>query len=462
MFKVLVNFCSKWVIVATHTHIKYNTYNLIDYLKILSFNHDLAERLFTSPLLSKYSKINTFYNKLDKEQDEIIKQSKHTFSYKEMLFCFFKKDDVFVKLEILIKPHYYFNNNKHNANFFSALDCIKTLTEIKDTFNLPIDELLILNIEFGINAISPIDCKNLISYTIYHEKNEFINSSDTLRFSKISFKHHSSGKANNYKQTKFYAKGLQFPQFTDINTFRFEVKSKQRKYIKSIGIKTYNDLLKIETYYKLSRVLKNEFSKVLILDIDNEKQNLTHKEVLKLEKYLNSVYWIKSMQLSRNVFSKNKKKYFNLLDKTKNNIHNTLFFIIEKKLNDILKKGAISTLKRNKKKGAISDIYIIGNSTQNKKRKCVVTGIDLQREKKGSKYIKTTTLKYLRKYDKDKFAEVCSLLLSNSRPNHTKFENNIISHLVKQVRNRYYNKIPIKNIGYNTKQYQNQYKILFQ
>ena len=68
----------------------------------------------------------------------------------------------------------------------------------------------------------------------------------------------------------------------------------------------------------------------------------------------------------------------------------------------------------------------------------------------------------MREHDKDKFTEVYSLLLNNSNPNHTKFENNIIPHLVKQLRNRHNNnKNPIKNIGYNKKQYQNQYKILF-
>jgi hypothetical protein len=447
--------------VATHTQSKYNTYNLIDYLKILSFNKDLAERLFSNTLLSKYSKSSKFYNSLNKEQIEIIKQSTHTYSYKEILFCFFEKDNVFTKLEILIKPHYYFNNNEHNANTFSAIDSIKTLTEIKDKFNLPVDELLILNIEFGINAISPIDCKNLISYAVYHEKNEFINSSDSLRFSKISFKHHSTGKANNYKQIKFYAKGIQCPQFTDINTFRFEVKSKQRKYIKSIGIKTYNDLLRWETYNILFDVLKNEFSKVLILDIDNNKQNLSSKESEKLNQCLNSVYWMKSLQGSRNLFSINKKKYFKLLDKTENNIHSKMSILFDEKIKEILKKCAVSTPPKKQKECAISDVYIIGNCTQTEIRKCIVTGIELHREKQGSNYIKTTTLKHLRKHDKYKYEEVCSLLLSNSNTNHTKFENNIISHLVKQVRNRFYNKNTIKNIGYNKKQYENQYKMFF-
>lgn len=453
---------------ATHTQDKYKDYTLIDYLKILSFNNELAERLYNDPLLSKYSKSSKFNNKLDKQQIEEIKQSTYIFSYKEILFCFFQKDNVFTKLEILIKPHYYFNSNKHNANTFSAIDCINTLTEIKNKFNLPIEELEIKNIEFGINGTSPIDCKNLISYAIYHERNEFINSSDELRFSKISFKHHSSGKANTYKQIKFYAKGLQFPQYTDINTFRFEIKSKQSKYINSIGIKcckdiirTYKDLLKLKTYLKLSDVLKDEFKKVLILDIDNKKQNLTPKEVLKLDKYLNSVYWIKSLQESRNVFSENKQKYFKLLNKTNSNIHYNLYLIFEEKIKEILKKGAISTPHEIEKKGAISDVYIIGNCTQNKTKKCNVTGIELIGKDLEAKYIRTSTIRNLKKNNETKFFEICSLLLNNSKPNHTKYESNIITHLAKQVRNRANNKKVIRNIGYKSKKYQNQFSLNF-
>jgi len=346
-----------------------------DHLKILSLNSEYAKNLYENPLLKMYSKNEKFSNKLDKEN----KNNKSTYikSYKEILFCFFTKDELFTKLEILIKPHYYFNDNLHNANDFSALDSVKTLTEIKNIFNFPADELIILNIEFGLNAISPIDSKDLILCALYHDKNEFINSSDSLKFSKISFKHHKDGTANKYKQIKFYAKGLQFPDFAHINTFRFEVKSKERKYIKTLGIYTYADLLKLETYDKLAEVLKLEFNKVLILDIDNKGQNLTSKERLKLNVYQNTITWAKSLQGGRNLFNKYKVDYLKLLDKTKNNIHIKLNFIIDKKLKELLKRSAVSTTLKEEKKGAVSDVYIIGNCTQKIIRKCEVTGLNI-------------------------------------------------------------------------------------
>jgi hypothetical protein len=393
---------------------------MIDHLKILSFDAELAKTLFENPLLKMFSKNEKFSNKSDQE----VKNIKSTYikAYKEILFCFFIKDGFFTKLEILIKPHYYYNNNLHNANDFRAIDCINTLTEIKDIFNLPIQDLIILNIEFGLNAISPIDCKDLISYSIYHEKNEFINSSDSLRFSKISFKHNKDGKANKYKQIKFYAKGIQFPTYANINTFRFEVKSKERKYIKSLGIYFYSDLLKLETYDELARVLLLEFKKVLILDYNNEGQNLTNRELLKLKEYQNTIKWIKSLNGSRNLFNKNKKDYNKLLDKTKNNIHTEMYEVVDTKLKQLLKRGAISTYKEVIKKGAISDVYIIGNCTQNQIRKDIVTPIDLKLEKDNTKYIKTKTIKGLKKYVKDTYLMICSSLLNNTSSNLHKLE----------------------------------------
>lgn len=368
---------------------------MIDYLKILSLDTELIERVYNNSLLLDYS----FYQKRNKKYNE-FRQATYTKEYKEIYFCFYAKNNVFTKLEILLKPHYYFNDNLHNANDFKAIDSINALTEIKETFNLPVNNLKILNIEFGINAISPILCENLIEYTFYHEKNLFINSSDILRYSKISYKHKDNGTANTYKMIKFYAKGLQFPQYTDNNTFRFEVKSKQSKYIKTLGVYTYADLLKFETYHIFSDTLKKEISKILIIDAENEMHNLNDKEQIKLTEYLNSIKWNKAIQGSKNLFNINKIKYFKLLDKTKNNIHTYLKNIISNKLDDLLKTCAIST------------INIIGNGTHLQKRYCLVTAQDISMQKEDSFLLAPNQIKNLYHTDRKSFNEVKNKYLS--------------------------------------------------
>jgi len=428
----------------------------IDYLKILSKNEDFAERLYRSPLLNRYSYTQKFNNKLNEVKE--LKQATNIMSYKEVLFCFFSKDDLFTKLEILIKPHYYFNDNEHNANDFSAIDCINTLTEIKNIFDFNPEELSILNIEFGLKIISPIDIKDLVSCTIYHNKNEFINSSDSLRYSKVSYRYNENGKSNKYKQIKFYAKGLQYPYYTDINTLRIEVKSKERKYIKTLGVNTYADLLKFETYRKLSEVIISESKQILILDIHNKGENLTNKELSKLDEYRNSYYWVKSLQGSRNLFNRHKTKYFEILEKTGNNIHSKLNILIDDKLNKLLKTCAVSTPSIIEKSCAVSDVYIIGNCTQLVKRKCPITGIDLKHEKSDAKYIRTSTINYLKKYNSEIFIILCSRFIPNNGKT-PKYETDIVSRLCKNIRNSYYNQTQIKQVGYNSKIYPNQLQL---
>ena len=387
---------------------------MLDLLKILIRNTDLINELFDNPLLITIS-IKETNNKNYEVIPKEFNQAQYVKEYKGIYFCFYFKEGVFTKLEILLKPHYYFNNNLHNANDFTVVDCIETLTDIKDIFNLPIAELQIINIEFGVNGLSPINCKDLITHLLYHGKNLFINSSDDLRYSKISYRPNKYGKANEYKRIKFYAKGVQFPEQVNIDTFRFEVKGKQSKYIKTLGINTYADLLNIEIYANLSNEIKKEFSKVLIIDADNTMQNLTPKEQTKLFAYLNTTSWYKYLQGNRNQFSKHKKKYIALLDKTENNIHATLENIISQKLDDLLKRGADSIPPKKTKRGADSTVSIIGICTHLKNRntnkipqlktarKCLVTGVNISVQKEGSILLSHTGLKQLFVLDRKQF-----------------------------------------------------------
>ena len=128
----------------------------------MNFDLELIQQIYNNSLLldySAYQKINKHFTGKPNE----FNQATFVKEYKGIYFCFYTrliKDEVtFTKVEILFKPHYYFNNNLHNANNFKVMDCVNVLTEIKETFNLPVNELKILNIEFGLNAISPNQVK---------------------------------------------------------------------------------------------------------------------------------------------------------------------------------------------------------------------------------------------------------------------------------------------------------------
>ncbi len=303
---------------------------MLDFLKILILNLSYIEAIFDNPLLKNHKVVHRAeYNEFN--------QASYVKEYRGIYFCFYIKEGVFTKLEILIKPHYYFNNGKHNSNDFSVINCIKILLEIKNTLKIPIKEARIINIEFGINCISPIDVKKLLNQLYYHGKNLFYNTTD-LAFCKESYKPTPTGVANKYKLIKLYAKFFKpLGYCSNKNTLRIEIKSKRTEYIKTLGILTYADLLNPNTYLILSNTLKDEVEAFLIMDYYNELKNLNPKEKEKALKYANPLVWGEKLNMSQNVFNDNKKKYLKLLDKTGENIHIQLKNVIIEKLNFLLK-----------------------------------------------------------------------------------------------------------------------------
>ncbi len=230
--------------------------------------------------------------------------------YKNIIFEFSK-----YALYIHFKPHYYFNNNLHNANDFSILNSIKTLKEFIKLFNVGLEYLQIINIEFGLNIVIPeqlICVKELLIYMIFHNRNPFYTDN---RYLHCRFSHsiNRNGSANVYKMIKAYAKGVQFPMFTNKNTFRFEVKSKRKEYINRLGIYTLQDLLNPNIYTILFDTILKEFDDILIVD-DKAKPILSNTKQKNHNKKLNPIHWSKLLNKSQNAFRRNVIAYNNALN----------------------------------------------------------------------------------------------------------------------------------------------------
>lgn len=305
---------------------------MLDFVKSQTYCEKTIKYFDSHNLLLWVSELD----KLKFSDDEVITTTKIK-QYRGIYFVFYPK-----RLDIIFKPHYFFNDNKHNGNDFSFNDCIKTILNFKVIFQIDLLLLKIVNIEFGVNVIPKINIEDLITYISFHEKNEFKNDVG-LVYSKRSYSPKRNGTANKYKIIKAYAKGLHQPEYCDINTFRFEIKSKESKYINTFGIYTFDDLLNIEVYDKMANALNSEFNEVLILDNITDFGNLSPKEQVKIKFYNNSFSWYKIINNPyRNSFSNNKNKYLNLINKVENNIKNQVQKLIFDKL-EIFKKGAIST-----------------------------------------------------------------------------------------------------------------------
>ena len=187
--------------------------------------------------------------------------------------------------------------------------------QIRDLFTLDLEKCKLINLEYGVNIIPSIDVEDLVHNMMYHEKRQFNRPT----------KHFYYKIAGNeaYKQIKAYNKSVQFPSLCN-NTFRFEVKSKQSKYINSLDLFTLNDLAVTGTYNRLMKELIKEWDNVLLFDLS---KNID-------EKYLNTYFWEDILKNGyRNKFNNQKKRYYEKLGI--NNLHAQIRKILIQKMQSL-------------------------------------------------------------------------------------------------------------------------------
>lgn len=314
-------------------------------------------------------------------------------------------------LNVLFRPHYFYNDDRHNANDFSANQCIDVIGHFIEKFEIDLSTFQVQNIEFGVNIISPINVRDLVTWTKYHSKNEFRNHVG-LPYSKMSYSIDKQGRANGYKSIKAYAKGIQFPEHCHENTFRFEVKSKQSKYIQqNLNVNLLTDLLFPTPYFHMAETVLREFDNVLILDHREKEKNLSERENRALENYLNVDTWYKYLHQNRNAYSKHFSKYYSLLNKTGRNLHSDIRNIISAKI-ETLKSGCNFHNPHLSKVGAYSKVYKGGNC--NPLRSCKVTGLNISMQRDDSTMISHVGLKHYLHNEPKKFYELRRLYLTDS------------------------------------------------
>ena len=283
---------------------------MIDFVKIKITDEALINQVWSNEILEYDGKSEKRFND---ELKELVKKK-----YKNLYFT--KYQD---RIEISGSLHYFFNNGIHNSNDFSVKDCINTIMQIRDLFMLDLEKCKLINLEYGVNIIPSIDVEDLVHNIMYHDKRQFTRPT----------KHFYYKIAGNeaYKHVKAYNKSVQFPSLCN-NTFRFEVKSKQSKYINSLDLFTLNDLAVTGTYNRLMEELIKEWDNVLLFDLS---KNID-------KKYLNTYFWEDILKNgSRNKFNNQKKRYYYKLGN--NNLHSQIRKTLIQKMK-FLKKVQIPSI----------------------------------------------------------------------------------------------------------------------
>ena len=235
--------------------------------------------------------------------DEI--KEKKTKKYKNLYFIKHQN-----RLEVSGSIHYFYNDGLHNADDFYIEYCINAINQIKDLFSIDLNKCQIINLEYGVNINPIINVTDLIHNLVYHEKRQFTRPTTHFSFKLAGYEA--------YKQIKAYDKSVQFPHECE-NTFRFEVRSRQAKFIHSLGLFTLHDLTLLENYNILIASLLKEWDNVLLFD--------TSKDID--AKFFNSVFWEDILKNgNRNKFNNQKKLYYKKLGSK--NLHSDTRNIIER------------------------------------------------------------------------------------------------------------------------------------
>ena len=317
----------------------------------------------------------------------------------------------FHHIEICFNPHYIFNNNHlHNGNDFTPLEAVKT---IRQTFlSIGFEEgqfkyLKVVNIEYGLNLDTGLPIENIINGILYTKKKPFVIPVEEWQYFKIS-------DSTKYKIIKAYAKGIQFEDFPeygiDRNTFRFEVRSKQSKFINKLGIYNVADLLNLKVYNALSQSLINEWENILIID-------------LRLKNKVNPPeFWEEFLaHKDRNKFRNESKDYYKNIDQ-KNNLHHLIKCKIIDKITALtnyanstketpINKGKSISSKTFANKINLESAYFNINE-EAKTRLCKVTNLDISMQKKDSLFLCSTGLNWYKENTPEIFTKLCAKYLS--------------------------------------------------
>ncbi len=271
---------------------------MLDLLKFRIIDEILIETVWNNDLLEYVGKSERLYS------DEI--KEKQTKKYKNLYFTKYQN-----RLEISGSIHYFFNDELHNADDFYIEYCINAIVQIKNIFNLDLNKCYLINLEYGVNINPRIKVSDLIHNLIYHEKRQFARTT-------IYFDYKQAGNEA-YKQIKAYDKSVQFPHECE-NTFRFEIRTRQAKFIHSLELFTLQDLTNIENYNVLIASLLKEWDNVLLFDLTKDIDT----------KFFNTNFWEDILKNgSRNKFNNQKKLYHKKLGA--DNLHANIRKIIERR-----------------------------------------------------------------------------------------------------------------------------------
>jgi hypothetical protein len=137
----------------------------VDFIKARLQGIDIS-KLTSNKLFTKTKEIYQ-----DKEEGEC---SNLILKYKNLVITIYKN-----KVAILTGSlHYFYNDGIHNYNNFTFYNLVNTLDEVAELLEIELKNIILQNIEFGVNLILPFLVQNITNNVLIHNKKEFLKPYD--------------------------------------------------------------------------------------------------------------------------------------------------------------------------------------------------------------------------------------------------------------------------------------------
>ncbi|MFX1627028.1 hypothetical protein JZ969_09115 [Riemerella anatipestifer] len=348
--------------------------------------------------------------------------------------------------------HKFFNKADFNGNDFNGQDLSVTLYEIERVLGLTPQHLKLTNLEFGVNVTLPFDPQKVLNNLLFYQDKEFTKSITAGNFREVEKTQYFVKIYDKYRQYNGDDIEVTIVKNIQPNTFRFEMKYRKMEKLNDIGITYLTDLLDTEKVEQLKYRLLECFNEVYFYDFTMRTDKMNKREKEAIKDYCNPNFW--SNIDDKRKKHKHKQDYNKIVVKHSQNIKAKISNLIAEKwdellaksgdqmtdilnqkwrpndqdlsskssdqMTDILKpqkatkcqlvysvirspftpleKTAKNGIKKEGKNGAIE--------YEKKERVCEVTKLDISMQKKGSKFLCFTGLKYYWKNEREIFNDL--------------------------------------------------------
>ena len=359
-------------------------------------------------------------------------------------------DDEHVKVSVRGSLHKYFNGGKHNANDFTPGMVRIAMRDLFGVLRLNPDVMRLGGFEFGVNIPLPFSPDRFINAIVAYNPGERvpIKTPDTKNKIGVVFEY------GDY-DVKIYNKSTESGEpYHDMNILRVEIKIKRRKIVKNVRLESVSDLLEPVAWKEFIKWLRPVVDRLLIYEhgtVDDSGFSPLKKQLFRDGTTLN--YWnLCRMDHSRQTYRNRIRSFENLIGKhSTSSLKERVNSLLQAKLdeietmleNDVLNDEETSQtacLPDHSRTVVTLPTRVRGNlpgkaSCENAKV-CPITGLDISMQRKESRFLGITGIKFYMKHDPPVRDELLGRLSSRWEKAPLEVKIKEIAH---SIRNDYYN-----------------------